>query len=282
MTVFLNGAYLPMEQAHISPDDRGFLLADGVYEVTRCYKGYMFAWQRHLVRLDRSLKELNIQLPQIDLEAVSRELLKRNDLEACDAIVYLQMTRGAAPRSHAFPKSAVTPTVYGFARKFDMNPGDWSKGVKVVTTPDMRWLRCDIKSVSLLANVLAQQHAQEAGAEEAVLIRDGVVTEGTHTSVCGVFDGVLHTHPDSNLILPGITRAIVLDLCQELGIPVRLFPILESKLALADEMMILGTGSEVMPIVQVDNRSVGDGKPGPITLRLQSAYRKRVDQRLEP
>jgi D-alanine transaminase len=276
MIVYLNGQYLPKEEAHISPDDRGFVLSDGVYEVTRCYNGHLFAWDKHLTRLERSLKELQIQQPNVNFETISRELLKQNNLETDDAIVYLQITRGAAPRIHAFPKGNVTPTVYGFARKFDMDPADWTTGVKTITLPDMRWLRCDIKSVSLLANVLAQQSAQEAGVDEAILIRNGAVTEGSHTSVCGIFDGVLYTHPDSNLILPGITRAIVLELCQQLNIPVRLFPILENKLSQADELMILGTGSEVMPVVQVNDWQVGNGKPGPITLKLQKAYKDMV------
>ncbi|MBT3604956.1 MAG: D-amino-acid transaminase [Candidatus Latescibacteria bacterium] len=276
MTVYLNGAYLPKEEAHISPDDRGFLLADGVYEVTRCYDGHLFAWDRHLTRLERSLKELQIQQPDVDFEAVSHALLKQNNMDTGDATIYLQITRGVAPRTHAFPKISVTPTVYALARTFDMNPADWTNGVKTITAPDMRWLRCDIKSVSLLPNVLAQQRAHEAGVEEAILIRDGVITEGSHTSFCGIKDGVLYTHPDSNLILPGITRAIVLELCDQLNIPVKLFPILESKLHTLDEMMILGTGSEVMPVIQIDNHQVGNGKPGPITMKLQKAYKDLI------
>lgn len=276
MIVYLNGEYLPQEKAHISPDDRGFVLADGVYEVTRCYKGHLFAWDRHLARLERSLKELQIQQPDVDFEAVSRELLIQNNLDQEEAIVYLQITRGVAPRVHAFPKGNVAPTVYGFARKFGMPPTDWENGVACITAPDMRWLRCDIKTISLLPNVLAQQRAQEAGVDEAILIRNGVITEGAHTSVCAIINGELHTHPDSNLILPGITRAIVLELCEQLNIPVRLFPILESKFKNVDELMILGTGSEVMPVVQVDDWQVGNGKPGPITLKLQKAYKDLV------
>lgn len=276
MIVYLNGDYLPIEDAHISPNDRGFVLSDGVYEVTRCYQGHLFAWDRHKARLERSLKELQIQHPDADFEAISRELLKQNNLDTEQAIVYLQVTRGAAPRVHAFPKGNVTPTVYGFAREFDMDPADWKNGVKTITTPDMRWLRCDIKTISLLPNALAQQQAQEAGVDEAILLRNGVITEGSHTSVCAIINGELHTHPDSNLILPGITRSIVLELCQELNIPVRLFPILESKLKTIDELMILGTGSEVMPVIQVDDWQVGNGKPGPITLKLQKAYKDLV------
>lgn len=274
MIVYLNGKYLPKSEAFISPDDRGFLLADGVYEVTRSYNGFLLAWDRHLARLERSLKELRIVHPGVDFEEINRELLKRNGMDKSHATVYLQVTRGVATRIHAFPKGDVKPTVYGFAREFKTEPDLWNKGVKVITAPDQRWARCDIKSVALLANVLAQQRAQEAHAEEAILIRDGVITEGAHTSVCGVFDGVLYTHPDSNYILPGITRSVVLDLCAELNIPVRMFPILESKLRSADELMILGTGSEVMPVVQVDDWMVGTGKPGPVTCRLMDAYRK--------
>jgi len=276
MIVYLNGEYLPIEDAHISPNDRGFVLSDGIYEVTRCYNGHLFAWDRHKARLERSLKELQIQQPDVDFEAISRELLKQNNLDTEQAIVYLQITRGVAPRVHAFPKGNVTPTVYGFAREFDMDPADWENGIKTITTADLRWMRCDIKTVALLPNALAQQQAQEAGVDEAILLRNGVVTEGAHTSACAIINGELHTHPDSNLILPGITRAIVLELCQELNIPVRLFPILESKLKTIDELMILGTGSEVMPVIQVDDWQVGNGKPGPITMKLQKAYKDLV------
>lgn len=276
MIVYLNGKFLPKSEAFISPDDRGFLLADGVYEVTRSYGGHLFEWDRHLGRLERSLKELQIPQPDVDFGQVSRELLTKNDLADGDAIVYLQVTRGVAPRTHAFPKGDVKPTVYGYTMPFVAAPEKWTDGVEVITAPDMRWARCDIKTIALLPNALAQQRAQEAGVEETILMRDGVITEGAHTSVCGVFDGTLFTHPDSNAILPGITRGIVLELCTKLDIPVRLFPILEHKLADADELMILGTGSEVMPVVKVDGKAVGDGQPGPVTMRLQEAYKKMI------
>jgi len=276
MLVYLNGAFLPKSEAFISPDDRGFLLADGIYEVTRSYDGYLFALDRHMARLERSLDELQIEQPKVDFAQVSRDLLAENDLMDGEATVYLQVTRGVAPRVHAFPQGEVTPTVYGYAMPLMTQSENWLNGVDVVTAPDIRWARCDIKSVSLLANVLAQQRAQEAGVEETILIRDGVVTEGAHTSVCGVIDGTLFTHPDSNYILPGITRGIVLELCKELGIPFRLFPILESKLSRVDELMILGTGSEVMPVVKVDGKSVGNGKPGSVTMQLQRAYKKMI------
>ena len=275
MVVYLNGEFLPKSEATISPDDRGFLLADGVYEVTRSYDGHLFAWDRHLARLERSLDELQIQQPRVDFTQLSYDLLAKNNMVG-DATVYLQVTRGVAPRVHAFPKGDVTPTVYGYTAPFAPAPDKWAKGIDAITLPDMRWARCDIKSVALLPNVLAQQRAQDAGVEETILIRDGVVTEGGHTSVCGVFDGTLCTHPDSNYILPGITRGIVLELCEKLGIPIRLFPILESRLSDVDELMILGTGSEVMPVVEVNGKMVGDGKPGPVTMQLQRAYKEMI------
>ena len=188
MIVYLNGEFLPKSKTHISPDDRGFLLADGVYEVTRSYDGHLFALDWHLDRLKRSLKELQIQQPDVDFAQVSRDLLVKNDLMNDDATVYLQVTRGVAPRVHAFPKGEVAPTVYGYAVPFVPVAEKWAKGINVITGSDIRWARCDIKSVALLPNVLAQQRAQEAGVEEMILVRDGVVTEGAHTSVCGVFD----------------------------------------------------------------------------------------------
>jgi len=274
MIVYFNGQFMSKEDVKVSPDDRAFLLADGVYEVTRSYCGHLFKIQEHIDRLDRSLRELRIPKPELDVRAVCEALLKKNNLADADALIYLQISRGAAPRRHAFPDPPPSPTVYAFPMPFHANPKNWTEGVHVITTPDLRWARCDIKSLALLPNVLAQQQAQEQGVEEALLIRDGAVTEGAHTSFCGIFDGRLQTYPDSNYILPGITRQIVLDLCEELGIPVRKFPILESKLKEADELMILGTGSEITPVVRVDNWQVGCGKPGPITLKLQAAFRK--------
>ena len=276
MIVYLNGEFLPKSEAHISPDDRGFLLADGVYEVTRSYQGHLFALDRHLARLDRSLKEMQLEQPEVDFAQVSRDLLAKNDLMDGDATVYIQVTRGVATRTHAFPKERVVPTVYGYAVPFAPVLEKWTNGIDVITAPDIRWARCDIKSIALLPNVLAQQQAQDAGVEETILIRDGVVTEGAHTSVCGIVDGVLFTHPNSNYILPGITRGIVLELCEALDIPVRPFPILAHKLKDVDELMILGTASEVMPVVEVDGRKVGSGKPGPVTKRLHEAYKKLV------
>ena len=274
MIVYLNGRFLPKEEALVSPDDRGFLFADGVYEVVRCYNGHVFRAEDHLERLARSLQELRIYWPDLSTYAsICERLLLDNELEACDATVYLHVTRGVAPRSHAFPDDPIPSTVYGFASSLEPVQEKWDNGVKAILHPDLRWARCDIKSLALLPNLLASQTAKERGVEEAILLRNGAVTEGSHTSFCAVFDGRVVTHPLSNHILGGITRKVVLELCESLAIPVEQFPVLQHRLNEADEMMILGTTTEVTGVVRIDNRKVGDGRPGPVTRRLHKVFR---------
>jgi D-alanine transaminase len=273
MIAYLNGAFLEKEKIFISPDDRGFLFADGVYDVIRAYDGRLFQTEAHLRRLERSLRELRIHGLEVDdMHELAQKLIHDNHLSAGDAIVYIQVTRGAARRTHVFPDPPPPPTVYAFAAPYRTPPEDLKRGVKVLLVPDNRWSRCDIKTVALLPNVLARQRAQEAGAQEAVFVRDGAITEGTHTNFCAVFDGGLVTAPKSQYILPGITRQVVLDLCHKLDIPIKQFPILEEKLALAEECMLVGTTVEITPVNKIDGRKVADGKPGPITRRLQQAF----------
>jgi len=275
VTVYFNGRFMPKEDVRISPDDRGFLFGDGVYEVIRAYKGRLFKTEAHFKRLERSLRELHIDGVDVkELEDVAEQLLQLNHLEHEDAKLYIQVTRGAAPRQHCFPAAGTPPTVYAYVSTFQPPVEKWERGVRVILVPDVRWARCDIKSVALLPNILACQQAKENGAEEAVFVRNGVITEGSHTSFCAVFDGVLHTHPKTNYVLTGTMREIVLELCGQLGIPFREFPIFERDLKKADEIMILGTTSEIMPVIQVDDWTVGSGKPGPIARRLQQAYRE--------
>jgi len=275
MIVYFNGQFVPKEEVKISPDDRGFLLGDGVYEVIRSYSGRLFKVEEHLRRLARSLRELRIEGVNTEaLKGMAEELIEYNELGRGDAKLYVQVTRGVAPRRHSFPNGETSPTLYATASSFQPPREKWEHGVKVILVPDVRWARCDIKSVALLPNILANQQAKEQGAEEAIFVRDGAITEGSHTSLCAVFDGEFTTHPKSNYILAGIMRETVLDLCDELDIPVKEFPIFERDLKEADEVMILGTTSEIMPVVQVDDWQVGDGKPGPIAVRLQRAYRK--------
>ncbi len=271
--VYLNGAYLPKDEATISPEDRGFLFADGIYEVARAYGGTFFALDAHLQRMARGLAALRIDgITASDMAEVCHELLVRNGYVGKDAIVYLQVTRGVAPRTHFFPDPGVAPTVFAMVNPVK-SKWDPRQGVAVITAPDQRWARCDIKSVSLLPNCLAAQEAREAAVAEALLVRDGVVMEGTHTSVFGVFGGEVRTAPVSNYILPSITRQITLDLCAEHGIPHRTDPFFAQDLARADELFLAGTTMEVMPIVQVDGRRVGDGAPGPIAQRLLHLFR---------
>ncbi len=272
-TVFFNGSYLPKHEVRISPDDRGFLFADGIYEVVRSYSGRPFELAAHMTRLADGLAALRIRGTDADtISDVCMELLNRNDLMGSDAVLYVQITRGVAPRVHHFPSPEVPPTVYVAARPFSPSV-DPQRGVAAITAPDHRWTRCDIKSVSLLPNCLAAEQAREEGAYEAVLVRDGVALEGTRTSFFAVIDGVVRTAPRSNYILPSVTRAVVLRLCRQHGIEVDERPVLLDECRRAEELFFAGTTTEVLPIVRLDGRPVGDGAPGPISLRLASLFR---------
>lgn len=277
--VFLDGEYLPMEEAKVSVNDRGFLFSDGVYEVTPAYRGRFFLMDRHRARLERGLGALRIDADTSGLERMHDELLARNGLEdAPVSIVYLQITRGVAPRTHAFPAGPVTPTVYAFAKAYARPEAErWARGFSAVTIPDRRWARVDLKTVSLLGNVLAQQAAVDAGVDDVILVRDGVALEGAHSNLFVVFGDTLVTHPLSNVVLPGITRGYVLELARELGMTVHERPVQVEELARADEAFFTGTTTEVKPCVQIDGRPVGAGRPGPLTTRLSEAFVQRVD-----
>ena len=275
MLVYLNGDYMPKEEARISPEDRGFLFADGAYEVFHAYEGRLFKAEEHLERMARSLRELRIDGPERDLlRDVAETLVRENGLSRGNAVVYMQVTRGAAPRKHTFPANDTPPTVYTKAYPHTLPHELQQHGVPVILAPDIRWTRCDIKSIALLPNVLAHQRAKDSGRHEVIFVRDGMITEGALTNVCGVFDGRLVTYPRSPYILAGITRGVVLELCNTLDIPVEEFPILEKNLSHADELMICNTTSEILPVTQVDGWTVGDGTPGPVTRALQQAYRE--------
>jgi D-alanine transaminase len=273
--VYFDGRFISKGEVTVSPDDRGFLLGDGIYEVAASYGGKFVALDKHMSRLRRSLKEARIDVDIADpLETVFNELLERNGFaESGNAMIYLQVTRGAAPRTHAFPKGAIRPTVYAYAAPIPREMTELVKGTTAVTRPDLRWSRCDIKVISLIANCMANQEAKDAGAYEAILIRDGVALEGTHTSFFAVKGGVVRTAPLSNLILPGVTRDIVIEAAQRAGIEVVEEAVPQEDLPRADELFITGTTTEVVPILKLDGRNVGDGTPGPVTLRLLELYR---------
>lgn len=274
--VYFNDRYIEKDQVRISPDDRGFLFGDGVYEVVRTYGGTLFALEPHLARLRFGLCELAINAVDVDaLGRVAEELLRRNDLTSGDATVYFEVTRGAAPRTHHFPDPPVAPTVYLQAARFTPK-NDPDKGMAAITVPDIRWARCDIKTVQLLPNVLANQRARAAGVGDALFVRDGVLLEGSHSALFFVFGEEVRTAPKNNYILPSITREILLEICRSSKIPARETPVFLHDLPRATEAFMAGTTTEVMPLVRIDGVAMGGGTPGPVTRRLQQLFRGRI------
>jgi D-alanine transaminase len=203
-------------------------------------------------------------------------LLRDNDLLHGEGTFYLEITRGAAPRTHAYPPPGTRPTIFGMVTRFEVPHALRATGAKAITQPDVRWLRCDVKTVQLLANCMAKQKAQVAGALEAIFVRDGVVTEGTHTSVLGVKDGVLRTHPLSPVILPSVTRELVLEIAREQGVPVREEAFTVQELFALDELFVAGTTTDVTPIVEIDGRRIGFGEPGPVSRALYAGLQSRL------
>lgn len=278
--VYLNGRYLDASEASIPVGDRGFLFGDGIYEVSPAYRGHFFRMDGHLDRMRNGLAALRIDYDPSELVAVHDELIARNDLAGEEvAYVYVQVTRGVAPRTHAFPNPAAPPTVYAFANRYQRPSRErWGQGNQAVTVPDRRWTRVDIKSIALLPNVLAQQAAVDAGVADAIFVRDGVAIEGAHNNFFGVFSGTVVTHPETNLILPGITRSFILELAQQLGIPVEERPILVEELPEAEELFFTGTTTEVRPCIEVDGQAVGAGKVGPVSRALFAAFVAETDR----
>ena len=269
---YLNGKILKGEGLILSPFDRGFLFGDGIYETLRCYKGKLFKLDLHLERLKKSLISSRINFSDFDkIENIINELISVNKFKEEHLFIYLQITRGAYyPRQHHFPPSNVPPTLFLSVIPFKRHEDELKNGIKVILEEDIRWTRCDIKSTMLMPNVLARQKALEQNAVEAIFIRNGLITEGTHTSFCAIKNEKLFTPPLSNLILDGVTRKVILEICRRENIPVNETEIKVDDLKSFDELMLLGTISEVMPVVKVEERFVGNGKPGPVTLNLQN------------
>ena len=270
--VYLNGRFIPKDESFISTDDRGFYFADGVYEVIKYYKGIPFCFEDHIIRLKNSLSSVRIDFDISSLDGLCARLIENNLLKDEYAGVYIQITRGVAPRIHRFPGKEVEPTL--FIRAFAMPSylDDLRHGIRVITREDIRWLRCDIKSIALLPNTMLFQQAVEQNAGECFLVRNGNYTEATHSNIMAVMGGTVFTHPDSNLILPGITKKAVIGLCDELCIPLTERPVASIETTLFDECFITGTGSEVMPVIEIDGKPVGNGKPGPVTMRIQDEF----------
>ena len=274
-TVYLNGEFLPKDAARVSVDDRGFVFGDGIYEVVRVIEGRIFAWAEHAARMARGLAAVRIRFSASDvdgLEAICLRLLKDNDLNDGEAPVYMQVTRGAAPRTHYFPPAGTPPTVYAAASRFTPSKQMRDAGIAAITFPDFRWARCDLKTVNLMGAVLAREAAHEAGAYESLLIRDGMLTEGAATNAFAVIDGVVRTYPLSNYILPGISRDVAIAAAREIGVVVREEPVSQAEMLNAAELFLAGTTTDVAPVVSLDGRPVGDGKPGQVTRRVQEAF----------
>ncbi|MTI64520.1 D-amino-acid transaminase [Methylophaga sp.] len=274
-TVFLNGEYLPADQARVSVLDRGFLLGDGVYEVIPVYQGLPFCLKEHLQRLQRSLDGVRMANPYSldEWSEIIARLVKENDGD--NQAVYLQVTRGVAPRDHVFPEG-VEPTAFVMTNPIKPLPA-WYKqeGIKAITVNDIRWAQCDIKAITLLPNSLLRQQAQDVGAQEAILIRDGYMTEGSASNSYAVLDGVIYTAPKDEKVLPGITRDVVLALAQAANIPYREQAVSAEQLKQADEIWISSSTRELLPVTSLDGAPVGGGKPGPVWQQLDALYQRR-------
>lgn len=275
-TVYINGEYVPEEEARVSVFDRGFIFGDGVYEVIPVFLGKLVDKQYFVERLDRSLSELSIAWPcsTDHYMEVMRELIDRNGLQ--EGVVYSQVTRGIADRDFPFPPNA-TPSFMAFTSVLALlnNPAAQT-GIKVVTTPDLRWKRRDIKSINLLGQVLAKQDAVSRGGKEGWMMEDGFITEGVSSSAYIVKDGVIITRPLSNAILPGIRRRTLLELAEKeaIGIEERLFTLKEA--LESDEAFISSATTMALGVVDIDGNQIGDGTPGPVTMKMRELYSNRV------
>lgn len=276
--VFLNGQFIPRSEARVSVLDRGFLLGDGVYEVIPAYHGKLFRLPEHLQRLQHSLSAVGMQNPMSDAQwqSVLERLLKLNP--GGDLSVYLQITRGVAARDHAFPVDA-KPTVFAMANAIaSPDPTIAEQGIKASCLEDIRWRYCHIKSISLLANVLLRQQSVEHGNAEAILVRDGLVTEGAASNVFMVKDDTLVTPPKSQYLLPGITRDLILELAADNDIPYEERDISEVEFHQADEIWVSSSTREIVPVSELDGQAVGSGKPGPLWRRMRDLYRQYKEQ----
>lgn len=271
--VYVNGSFMPIEEARVPIMDRGFLFADGIYEVSAVLQGRLIDNEPHLARLDRSLKEIRIANPYSAAQwtELEQELVRRNRLS--EGLVYMQVTRGVAEREYGFPADA-TPTVMMFTQPKTMIGSPLADtGASVITVPDLRWKRRDIKSIGLLAQVLAKQAAAEAGVNEAWMVEDGLVTEGgSSTAFIITTDRKVVTRPLSTAVLPGITRLSVMRLSQESGLTIEERPFSVEEALAAAEAFYTSASSLVMPIVRIDGKPVADGVPGVLTRRLRRTY----------
>ena len=273
---WLNGKFLPLEEATVSIEDRGFQFGDGIYEVIRVYGGRPFRIDEHLSRLAQSAQAISIPLTieAKEWKAFIREGLERSTYSECK--VYIQVTRGVAPREHLFPETTRPTSVMTFREMADLPAQLNQQGVSVITLPDLRWARCSVKSLNLLPNILAKQQANEAGAFEALLIKDGMVTEGTSSNVILVKDEAFLTPALNEQLLAGVTRQAVLELARNDGKVVEERPVKEEELKQADELFLIGTTIEVLPITKLNGVSVGNGAPGEVTKQMRKKFQALI------
>jgi D-alanine transaminase len=272
--VYLNGEFTPLSEARIPVLDRGFIFGDGIYDVIPMYARKLFRAKQHIARLFRSMKAIGIQNPHSEQEWM--ELIGKVSAAhpADDQLIYVQVTRGVAKRGHAFPKD-ITPTVFIMTNPITLPSTEaLENGVACVSMEDSRWLRCEIKSISLLGNVLAAQHAAENNVAEAIQFRDGFLTEGSASNVWIVKDGKLLAPPKDNLILEGIRYGLLEELCTERGIPFEARRIPREEVFAADEVILSSASKEVLPVTSIDGKTIGNGKPGTVHRKLYAAYQE--------
>ena len=262
----------------VDKEDRGYQFGDGVYEVVKVYNGQLFTLEEHVDRFYASAEKIHITIPYTKdkLYTLLHQLVEANEINT--GHIYFQITRGACPRNHIFPGDDVAPVLTGNAKENPRPVVNFENGVKATFVEDIRWLRCDIKSLNLLGAVLAKQEAHEKGCYEAILHRGETITEGSSSNIYGVKDGVLYTHPADNLILNGITRQVILKCAEEVGMPVKEEAFTKEQLLAMDEVIVSSTTSEVTPVIDVDGQAIGSGKPGEWTRKLQAQFDTKIPQ----
>ncbi|MCE3021848.1 D-amino-acid transaminase [Staphylococcus pasteuri] len=275
--VFINGEFLNQDEAKVSYEDRGYVFGDGIYEYIRAYEGKLFTVKEHFERFLRSANEIGLDLTYTvdELIELVRKLLEVNNVK--NGGIYIQATRGVAPREHSFPTPPVKPVIMAFTKSYDRPYEDLENGIYTMTTEDIRWLRCDIKSLNLLGNVLAKEFAVKYNASEAIQHRGETVTEGASSNVYAIKDGKIYTHPINNFILNGITRRVIKWISEDKNIPFIEETFTVDFLKNADEVIISSTSAEVMPVVKIDGEDVGDGKVGTVTRQLQEGFNQYIE-----
>jgi D-alanine transaminase len=277
-TVFLNGEYVKRSDAKVDIEDRGYQFGDGIYEVIRVYNGEVFTMDEHMERLYQSAEKMKITIPYElkEISSIVFKLMKDNHLK--DGIVYMQVSRGISQRQHHFPAGEVPASVVAYTKEVPRPEKQMKEGVTAMLCEDIRWLRCDIKSLNLLGNLLAKEEAASRGHFEAIQHRGETVTEGSSSNAFIVKDGTILTHPATNLILNGITRRVIKELADQNGMPFVEKTFTVDELLSAEEIFIASTTSEVMPVVKVDDVTIGQGVPGPITSKLQALFTGRIKE----